>query len=167
MADPAAALRDARQRIEVDLAALRHSLAIEGPGTTLPPYDAEGQHPSDMASDVLEREIDRSIELDLVDQLGTIDAAVVRLADGTYGRCTVCAANIDADRLEALPWTPWCHAHAAAAERADRRVLDPAVPRTLFDDTTESDDEDDHVEPAAEERALHIEHEPPSATGAS
>ncbi len=40
--------------------------------------------------------------------LAGIDAAEQRLADGRYGRCTVCGQPISPERLETLPATPTC-----------------------------------------------------------
>ena len=34
--------------------------------------------------------------------------ALHRLADGSYGKCTLCGRQIDHARLEAVPWTPYC-----------------------------------------------------------
>ena len=36
-------------------------------------------------------------------ELGEIDAALARIADGTYGACEVCGGAIGRDRLRALP----------------------------------------------------------------
>lgn len=41
-------------------------------------------------------------------QIGAIDAALDRLARGTYGDCVRCHARIDKRRLSALPYTPLC-----------------------------------------------------------
>lgn len=38
--------------------------------------------------------------------------AKAKLADGTYGRCDVCAESIDEDRLEFRPWSTRCVDHA-------------------------------------------------------
>jgi DnaK suppressor protein len=38
----------------------------------------------------------------------TIDAAVQRIRQGTYGICTGCGEEIHARRLDALPWTEYC-----------------------------------------------------------
>ena len=48
-----------------------------------------------------------------------------RIRRGSYGRCVVCNAEIEAERLEALPWTPYCLTHASmdaapATSRASR-----------------------------------------------
>jgi len=41
-------------------------------------------------------------------EIARIDAALSRIADGTYGECTKCGADISPERLEALPATPFC-----------------------------------------------------------
>lgn len=41
-----------------------------------------------------------------------IDAALTRIAEGTYGYCTRCGEPIGDERLEALPATPFCRACA-------------------------------------------------------
>ncbi|MDQ0144263.1 TraR/DksA family transcriptional regulator [Pseudarthrobacter niigatensis] len=46
--------------------------------------------------------------------LGQIEAALDRLAAGTYGTCAVCGEPIAEGRLEARPWTPFCILHASS-----------------------------------------------------
>jgi len=46
--------------------------------------------------------------------LDQIDAALARLAGGTYGFCAVCGQSIAEGRLEARPWTPFCILHASS-----------------------------------------------------
>ena len=46
--------------------------------------------------------------------LDQVDAALARIADGTYGSCAVCGEAIAEGRLEARPWTPFCIRHASA-----------------------------------------------------
>lgn len=43
-------------------------------------------------------------------ELRQIDAALARIADGTYGACMKCGGNIGAERLGAVPATPLCMA---------------------------------------------------------
>ena len=51
--------------------------------------------------------------LDLqLDHLEEIDAALVRIQDGTYGSCLECGNPIPEGRLEARPWTGYCIDHA-------------------------------------------------------
>ncbi|MDQ0869216.1 DnaK suppressor protein [Arthrobacter sp. V1I9] len=46
--------------------------------------------------------------------LDQVDAALARIAEGTYGTCAVCGDAIAEGRLEARPWTPFCIRHASA-----------------------------------------------------
>jgi RNA polymerase-binding transcription factor len=41
-------------------------------------------------------------------QLGQVEAALGRLAEGTYGRCLECGKPINLQRLKALPDAPLC-----------------------------------------------------------
>lgn len=41
-------------------------------------------------------------------EIPLIRAALRRIADGTYGDCAQCGAEIAEARLDALPWTPFC-----------------------------------------------------------
>lgn len=41
-------------------------------------------------------------------ELKAIDAALDRIAKGTFGTCVKCGQPIGADRLAAVPYTPFC-----------------------------------------------------------
>jgi RNA polymerase-binding transcription factor DksA len=59
----------------------------------------------------LEREDDEVLEatgLSAQQELRKIVAALHRIDDGTYGQCTKCGAEIGEDRLDVLPYTPFC-----------------------------------------------------------
>lgn len=45
-------------------------------------------------------------------QLALVVKALARIADGTYGSCTVCGNEIGSARLEALPAADLCITHA-------------------------------------------------------
>jgi DnaK suppressor protein len=45
--------------------------------------------------------------------LKDVERALVKLDEGTYGRCDVCGAEIPAERLEILPWAVLCVKDAA------------------------------------------------------
>lgn len=52
-------------------------------------------------------------ELDEVEHgLAQIERALVRLDDGTYGTCEVCAIELDDDLLHAAPTASRCRDHA-------------------------------------------------------
>jgi len=44
--------------------------------------------------------------------------ALCRIADGTFGTCIVDGGPIEEQRLEAVPWTPYCLKHATRLEAA-------------------------------------------------
>jgi DnaK suppressor protein len=78
-----------------------------------PSPDDEGELPSetnlaDQATDLLEREIDWTLEENSEHVLADIDAALARIDDGTYGICQPCGKPIDLARLEARPWATMC-----------------------------------------------------------
>lgn len=50
-------------------------------------------------------------------ELRMIDAALIRIAEGEYGYCVYCGAEIQEARLDLLPGTPFCQHHADAANR--------------------------------------------------
>lgn len=45
-------------------------------------------------------------------EIQQIRAALQRIADGSYGECVRCGADIAEARLDALPWTPLCRSCA-------------------------------------------------------
>jgi DnaK suppressor protein len=55
---------------------------------------------------------DREIDLQRVEEdvarLSSIDAALVRIAAGTYGICRQCCTDIPVERLEIAAHTPYC-----------------------------------------------------------
>jgi DnaK suppressor protein len=50
------------------------------------------------------------------DVLQQVRDALGRIKDGTFGTCIVDGGPIEAQRLEAVPWTPYCLKHAQRRE---------------------------------------------------
>lgn len=73
---------------------------------------AEAPDEDDDASLLIERERDEGLIEEIDAALAAIDAARLRLADGTYGLCERCGEPIGEERLEILPATPVCVEHA-------------------------------------------------------
>jgi RNA polymerase-binding protein DksA len=48
--------------------------------------------------------------------LDQVEEALARIDAGTYGLCVVDGESIDAKRLEAMPWTPYCLRHQTSLE---------------------------------------------------
>ena len=75
----------------------------------------EGQGTSDWEDLAAEREDDEVFEhlgQSAAVELSRIDAALGRIAAGEYGYCVKCGALISEERLDLLPYTPFCRACA-------------------------------------------------------
>ncbi|HUZ15430.1 MAG TPA: TraR/DksA C4-type zinc finger protein [Gaiellaceae bacterium] len=60
------------------------------------------------ASITLGREIDYTLGENAQTVLDEIDAALARIENGTYGKCTNCGKEIPGERLEVYPWASLC-----------------------------------------------------------
>jgi RNA polymerase-binding protein DksA len=60
------------------------------------------------ASQVFAQQRDLALRDTAQRRLREIDAALARIDDGTYGRCTMCGGPVGEDRLAALPWAGHC-----------------------------------------------------------
>ena len=74
--------------------------------------DLEDDSFADLMVDVNLAEIDRDLQ-----ELRLIDAAFLRLRDGTYGRCDGCGSPIDFDRMRATPFASRCFDCQSVFER--------------------------------------------------
>ena len=68
----------------------------------------DDNHLADMATATYDRELDEGLEEGAQSTLGEIEAALQRIAEGSYGVCEVCGEPIGAERLSAIPWTRLC-----------------------------------------------------------
>ena len=100
-------LLEERQRV-VDAIDNIHA---ENPGslgdeTDEPTY--QDNHLGDIATATFDREMASTLEDNSTHVLEAIDAALVRIDDGTFGLCERCGKPMDPERLEALPWATLC-----------------------------------------------------------
>ena len=92
------------EQLKARRAELTHELAdIEDRLDNEPPKDWEDRASERQSDEVLEALGSHDLA-----ELRQIDAALARLSDGTYGDCMKCGDPISAERLEALPATPFC-----------------------------------------------------------
>ncbi len=75
-------------------------------------HDLEDESFADLMVDVNLAEIDRDLQ-----ELRAIEAAVQRVADGSYGRCEHCGAPIEFRRLKLTPFANRCFDCQSAFER--------------------------------------------------
>ena len=54
------------------------------------------------------------------ESLAKVRDALARIEAGTYGKCVVDGGPIEAKRLEAVPWTPYCLDHQDKLESSDQ-----------------------------------------------
>ena len=100
-------LTQERQRIQAAL----DNLHEENPGSLT---DETGEdavydnHLADTATVTYDRELDYTLEENAEHMLAEIDAALQRIDDGSFGRCTNCDKEIAPARLEARPWATLC-----------------------------------------------------------
>ena len=66
------------------------------------------EHASEAAGD----EVMEGLGLSGASEIRAINAALARIAKGTYGRCVTCDEPISEPRLATLPHTPFCKNHA-------------------------------------------------------
>ena len=69
---------------------------------------AGDQHIADHASDMLDREVDESLEENATQLVQEIDDALGRMDAGTYGICARCGRPIPEERLDAVPYATLC-----------------------------------------------------------
>lgn len=79
------------------------------------------QHPAELATETIERELDQSVVLHVQMELTEVEAAMAKLEAGTYGLCEACAKPISDARLEAMPAARYCIEDQAKLSRNGRR----------------------------------------------
>jgi DnaK suppressor protein len=63
---------------------------------------------ADRSHSTEERERIMTMARSLRTNLRDVERAIVKLDDGSYGRCERCRNPIGDERLDAIPWTPLC-----------------------------------------------------------
>jgi DnaK suppressor protein len=74
-------------------------------------------HMADIGSDNYEQEFTLSLMQSDEVTLESIEAAIEKIEDGTYGACEECTGPISKARLNAIPYTPLCIKCAQKLER--------------------------------------------------
>ena len=67
-----------------------------------------GKDEGDRANTSLAREIDLAQKSRDRALLASVDAALKRINEGTFGNCLNCGQEINTKRLEAIPWVRYC-----------------------------------------------------------
>ncbi len=114
-------LQSFRRRLEEELTMLTGRYAgLEA--ATASDSDAAGElgfgdELADAGSYTFDRERDLSLVGNLRDLIQKVQTALARIDEGSFGRCEVCGEPIEAERLDALPYTTLCLADARRRSR--------------------------------------------------
>lgn len=76
-------------------------------------------HPAEVGTHSFEQEFTLNFLSSDGDRLHQIEAALEKIADGTYGACEECGGRIPKARLEAIPDTPFCVKCASQLESSN------------------------------------------------
>lgn len=77
---------------------------------------------TDLASSLIQQQLNCTIRDREYAKLRLIDAALEKIADGTYGHCEECDEEINSKRLENQPWAELCIQHAEEREREESQT---------------------------------------------
>ena len=82
------------------------------------PEEGEGgdEDTADLASAMMDKEMDLAVEEELEDLMSAIDHALQKMEDGTYGICDMSGENIPRGRLELIPWAALTAENQAMSE---------------------------------------------------
>ena len=100
---------DRKAQLEARLADLKGRLT--GIEDELDSHDAKDWE--DLATERESDEVLESMGVSGQQEIRQIEAALDRIADGEYGFCVKCGAEISQERLDVLPQTPFCRNCAA------------------------------------------------------
>jgi DnaK suppressor protein len=104
-----------RERLESERDTIRAS-GLDMDGAL--PEEGEGgdEDTADLASAMMDKEMDLAVEEELEDLMSAIDHALQKIEDGTYGVCDMSGEDIPRGRLELIPWAALTAENQAMAE---------------------------------------------------
>lgn len=88
------------------------------------------QHPADTGTEMHEQELDETTVMILDEEMGQVQLAQQRLAEGQYGKCIDCGRDIPSERLKAVPEAVRCIEDQRRYE-GELRARGPAPQRRL------------------------------------
>ena len=78
---------------------------------------------TDLATSMIQQQLSCAIRDREYVKLRRIDAALDKIAEGTFGHCEECEEEIGMKRLENQPWSELCITHAEEKEREEGYVM--------------------------------------------
>ena len=103
------------ERLESERDAIRAS-GLDMDGAL--PEEGEGgdEDTADLASAMMDKEMDLAVEEELEDLMSAIDHALKKIEDGSYGICDMSGEHIKKGRLELIPWAALTAENQAMSE---------------------------------------------------
>jgi RNA polymerase-binding protein DksA len=98
-------LEEQRERLQQDLETARETAPSTVTTADEPSYS---NHLADEGTTTYQQEANLALERHLQRELAGVEAALERIANGSYGRCENCGGEIGLERLEALPTATLC-----------------------------------------------------------
>jgi DnaK suppressor protein len=104
-------LADIKKRLLALKGQLEHDMDVkeqqvaESGDDLVPERGGIGNHMADDANETAEQETMLTLQSNIQRELGQVKAALVRLENGTYGKCANCGRPIPPARLEARPYS--------------------------------------------------------------
>lgn len=133
-------LEDTRDRLLATISRLEETGLGDTMSDSLGELSMYDNHPGDVGDAVFERGKDVALRDNAHVLLEEVEAALDKLARGTYGVCEKCGRAIGEERLEALLWATHCFDCQRREEVADptprpleEEALEPPFHRTFLD----------------------------------
>jgi DnaK suppressor protein len=104
-------LADIKKRLLALKSQLEHDMDVkeqqvaESGDDLVPERGGIGNHMADDANETAEQETMLTLQSNIQRELGQVKSALVRLENGTYGKCANCGRPIPSARLEARPYS--------------------------------------------------------------
>jgi DnaK suppressor protein len=112
-------IEENKQKLEAEKIRLQEILSKEKiddeiPGGHIPAFTEVGSEEGENASESEQFGNELSVSEDMSARLQKVEAALLRIEEGSYGKCLVGGEEIDEARLTAEPAAETCVAHANA-----------------------------------------------------
>jgi DnaK suppressor protein len=111
-----------RKRLETRRNELRH-MVVRNQQDGRTADDEANQDVADRAASSYNKEFLFSQSNNDRQLLNMVDSALARIREGSFGECVSCGKEINAKRLEAVPWTRHC---IECQEKAEKGLLEAA-----------------------------------------
>jgi YteA family regulatory protein len=136
-------LREEKDRLRKQITRMDDTGLNSALGESLSELSTYDNHPADIGDELFERSKDIALRDTAHVLLESVESALDRVANGSYGKCVSCGKEIEEARLEVIPWANEC-IHCKKREESkepttirpiEEEVLLPPFGRTFLDTT--------------------------------